>query len=113
MIRGLLQILLFQGLGEMLSKGLSLPIPGPVAGLVMLLAFLLWRGKLDPDLDQVASAFSAHLGLLFIPAAVGVVMFVPELASHGWVLALILVASVALAVGVTSWVLKRFGSHSS
>jgi putative effector of murein hydrolase LrgA (UPF0299 family) len=112
MIRGLVQILLFQGLGEIVSKGLSLPVPGPVVGLVLLLAFLLWRGRLDPDLDQVASAFSTHLGLLFIPAAVGVVMFVPELASHGAVLALILVVSVALAVGVTSWVLKRFGSNS-
>lgn len=111
MIRGLSQILIFQGLGEILAKGLALPVPGPVVGLVLLLGFLLWRGKVDPDLDQVALAFSSHLGLLFIPAAVGVVMFVPELANHGLTLLLILAASVAAAVAVTSWILKRFGDR--
>lgn len=106
MIRGLVQILIFQGLGEIISKLLGLPVPGPVIGLILLLIFLLARGRVDPDLDTVASAFSQHLGLLFIPAAVGVVMFAPQLASHGLVIALILIVSVSLAVAVTSLLLK-------
>jgi holin-like protein len=109
MIRGLVQILIFQGLGEIFSKFFGLPIPGPVIGLVLLLAFLIIRGKIDSDLDTVASAFAQHLGLLFIPAAVGVVMFVPVLANHGLKIALILITSVAMTVAVTSLVLKHFG----
>lgn len=108
MIRGLVVILIFQGLGEIISKVLGLPIPGPVIGLVLLLATLLIRGKIDPDLDLVASAFAQHLGLLFIPAAVGVVMFVPKLADHGLAIAAILIISVGLAVAVTSLCLKWF-----
>lgn len=99
-------ILIFQGLGEIISKVLGLPIPGPVIGLVLLLATLLIRGKIDSDLDMVASAFAQHLGLLFIPAAVGVVMFVPKLADHGLAIAVVLIASVGLAVAVTSLCLK-------
>jgi len=110
MIRGLVVILIFQGLGEIISKVLGLPIPGPVIGLVLLLATLLIRGKIDPDLDIVASAFAQHLGLLFIPAAVGVVMFVPKLA------AVVLIVSVGLAVAVTSlclkWLSKTFDKGS-
>jgi holin-like protein len=110
MIRGLVFILLFQGLGEIISKVLGLPIPGPVIGLVLLLATLLVRGKIDPDVDMVASAFAQHLGLLFIPAAVGVVMFVPKLAEHGLVIAVILVVSVGLAVATTALALKWLGT---
>jgi holin-like protein len=106
MIRGLVQILIFQGLGEIISKLLGLPVPGPVIGLILLLVFLLLRGRIDPDLDLVASGFAQHLGVLFIPAAVGVVMFAPQLASHGLVIALILIISVSLAVAVTSLLLK-------
>jgi putative effector of murein hydrolase LrgA (UPF0299 family) len=106
MIRGLVQILLFQGLGEIISKLLGLPIPGPVIGLVLLLATLLMRRRIDADLDLVATAFTQHLGLLFIPAAVGVVMFVPQLADHGLTIAIILLISVATSVAVSALVLK-------
>ncbi len=106
MIRGLVQILLFQGLGEIISKVLGLPVPGPVIGLILLLIFLLVRGRIDPDLDLVASGFAQHLGVLFIPAAVGVVMFAPQLASYGFTIGMILIASVTLAVAVTSLLLK-------
>lgn len=106
MIRGLVQILLFQGLGEIIAKLLGLPVPGPVIGLILLLVFLLLRGRIDPDLDLVASGFAQHLGLLFIPAAVGVVMFAPQLASHGLAIAAILIISVGLAVAITASLLK-------
>ncbi len=106
MIRGLVQILLFQGLGEIISKLLGLPIPGPVIGLVLLLTTLLMRRRIDADLDLVATAFTQHLGLLFIPAAVGVVMFVPQLANHGLTIAIILLISVAASVAVTALILK-------
>ncbi len=106
MIRGLVQILLFQGLGEIISKLLRLPIPGPVIGLVLLLTTLLMRRRIDADLDLVATAFTQHLGLLFIPAAVGVVMFVPQLADHGLTIAIILLISVATSVAVSALVLK-------
>ncbi|MEY3981201.1 MAG: Antiholin-like protein LrgA [Pseudomonadota bacterium] len=106
MIRGFILILLFQGLGEIISKVLDLPIPGPVIGLVILLATLLIRKTIDPDLDLVATAFAQHLGLLFIPAAVGVVMFAPRFKDHGLAIAAILTVSVVVSVAVTALVLR-------
>ena len=110
MIKGLVQLLLFQGLGEVISKLLGLPIPGPVVGLMLLLVTLLIRNKLDPDLDMVATGFTQNLGLLFIPAAVGVVMFIPQLAEYVLVIALILIVSVGLSVAASSITLKFFTS---
>jgi putative effector of murein hydrolase LrgA (UPF0299 family) len=111
MIKGLVQLLLFQGLGEVISKLLGLPIPGPVVGLILLLATLLIRNKLDPDLDMVASGFSQNLGLLFIPAAVGVVMFIPQLAEYGLTIAAILIISVGLSVAASAITFKLFPSN--
>lgn len=107
MIRGMVQLLLFQGLGEIVSQGLRLPVPGPVVGLVALLAYLVVRKRIDEDLETVALTFARHLGLLFVPAAVGVVVFFPQLAAHGLALGVALVVSVALSIAVTALVAQR------
>ena len=106
MIGGLLRLLVFQGLGELLARFAVPIVPGPVLGLVALLAWLRLRGRVDPDLDAVAGAFSRHLGLLFVPAAVGVVMFVPQLRGQLPGLVLALAASVIATIAVSAWLLK-------
>jgi putative effector of murein hydrolase LrgA (UPF0299 family) len=78
-----------------------------VIGLVLLLVSLLWRQKTDPDLQMVASGLTAHLGLLFVPAAVGVVSFLPMLKGHMVAILSVLVVSVILAMASTALVLKR------
>ena len=110
MIHGLLQLLIFQALGEVLSAFLIPFIPGPVAGLVLLLAFLGWRRRVPQAMDQVGSTILQHLGLLFVPASVGVVMFWPLLREHVWAVSAALVLSVVATVFVTAWVLKRLAA---
>jgi holin-like protein len=56
--------------------------------------------------DVVATAFSQNLGLLFIPAAVGVVMFWPHIRAHALAVSVALVASVVATVAVTAVVLR-------
>ena len=106
MISGLVQILLFQGLGELITHFLLPLIPGPVIGLVLLLGFLALRRGVNLSLDEVASTFSQHFGLLFVPAAVGVVMFWPHLKTHAVAIAVALVVSVVLTIAVTALLLK-------
>ncbi len=108
MIPGLLILLLFQGLGELMSQGLDLPLPGPVVGLLLLLAALaLRRGQLPEPLAPVAAGLTAHLGLLFIPASVGVISFLPELKAIALPLFITLLGSVALTIAATAWVAHR------
>ncbi len=105
MIAGLVQILLFQGLGELVAKFLLPLIPGPVIGLVLLLAWLRIKGAVPESIDFVATAFAQNLGLLFIPAAVGVVMFWPQLRNHVWAIGAALLVSVVATMAVTALVL--------
>ncbi|MDP3622281.1 MAG: CidA/LrgA family protein [Polynucleobacter sp.] len=106
MIAGLVQILLFQGLGELISKFVLTGLPGPVIGLVLLLAWLMLRGNLNPSLALVADGFSQYLGLLFVPAAVGVVLFLPQLKEHAGALIAALVISVVLTIASSAIILK-------
>jgi len=106
MIEGLVQLFLWQGLGELLSKFLLPSIPGPVLGLMLLLGFLFIKGEANPSLAMVADTFRQHLGLLFVPASVGVVLFLPELKHHALAVSTALIISVILTIGVTAVVLK-------
>src|SRR5258706_881009 len=112
MISGLVQILVFQGLGELITHFLLPLIPGPVVGLILLLAFLALRRSVNASLDEVASTFSQHFGLLFVPAAVGVVMFWPHLKAHAAPVAVALVPSVGLTIGLTPLVLRAMSRGS-
>jgi len=113
MISGLVQILLFQGLGELVAHFFLPLIPGPVVGLVLLIGFLALRKGVNASLDGVANTFSQHFGLLFVPAAVGVVMFWPHLKSHAVAIGAALLVSVVLTVAVTALVLKGLSRGSS
>jgi holin-like protein len=112
-IAGFVQILLFQGLGELAAHFLLPLIPGPVIGLVLLLAWLIFRKSVPPTIDLVASALTQHLGLLFVPAAVGVVVFWPHLRANALAIATALIVSVVLTIAVSALVLKAFGKGGS
>jgi holin-like protein len=106
MISGLVQILLFQSFGELISKLILSSLPGPVIGLVLLLVWLVFKKNIDQSLASVSDGFSHYLGLLFVPAAVGVVLFLPQLKSNAVPIIGALVGSVVLTIGCSALVLK-------
>jgi holin-like protein len=108
MIDGLVQIFIWQGIGELVSKFLFPSMPGPVIGLILLVTFLSIKGEVNPSLGMVADAFRQHLALLFVPASVGVILFLPELKTHALAVGTALTVSVVLAIAVTALVLKLF-----
>lgn len=108
MIDGLVQIFIWQGIGELVSKFILPQIPGPVIGLILLVAFLAMKGEVNPSLGEVADTFRQHLALLFVPASVGVILFLPELKEHAFAIGTALTVSVILAIAVTGLVLKLF-----
>lgn len=98
MIPALTLILCFQLAGEIASRGLHLPLPGPVVGLVMLVTACLLRPLLADKIRSVAQGLLGQLSLFFVPAGVGVIVHLPTLAQHGLGLALALAISTILAI---------------
>jgi putative effector of murein hydrolase LrgA (UPF0299 family) len=105
-IEGLVRILLFQGIGEVIAHFLLPLVPGPVIGLILLLAFLVWRGRVHEGVELVTSAFMRYLGLLFVPAAVGVVLFWPYLQRQAMAIAVALLVSVIATIAVSALIAK-------
>lgn len=79
-----------------LSDWLDLPIPGAVIGLGLLLVVLACVPQLEQLLAPTADPLLRHMGLLIIPAAVGLMALGPLLLREGAALALILVVSTVL-----------------
>jgi holin-like protein len=111
MIASLSLILLCQLAGEVIARGLSLPMPGPVVGLLFLLLLLLARdrfgvlarGPLQQDgVENASRGLLAHLSLLFVPAGVGVMQRLDVVADHGIAIAAVLAISVVLTLLVTA-----------
>lgn len=111
MLKSLTILLAFQALGELLSFSLFPSIPGPVLGLIALLAFFFIKGGVPADIQSTANVFTANLGLLFVPAAVGVVVFWPVLAEFGVVILITLFVSVVVTLVGTAWLLDRLAAR--
>jgi holin-like protein len=78
-----------------------------VIGLVLLIVWLVLRKGVHPELASVADSFSQYFGLLFVPAAVGVVLFLPQLKANAVAIVSALVVSVIITIA-TSAVIVRF-----
>ena len=92
----------------MLARAFGLPVPGPVIGMVLLFAALLARRREPPEpLARTADALLSNLGLLFVPAGVGVVLHLPMLARDAAPLSLAIIAGTCATVGVTGLIAQR------
>ncbi|MFC7052223.1 CidA/LrgA family protein [Hansschlegelia quercus] len=110
MLKGLFILLLFQLVGEAISRGLGLPVPGPVIGVMLLFAALMLSARFKPmrkpdegplPVEQAADGLLSHLGLLFVPAGVGVAQSYYALQGHLLGVAVALIGSTAITLVAT------------
>ncbi len=99
-------VLACQLAGEALARVTGLPVPGPIIGLVLLFAGLTMRGRPAPRLEESADGLLSHLALLFVPAGVGVVQYLPSLASEWLAVSASVVGGAVLAIAVTGLVMR-------
>jgi holin-like protein len=110
MIASLSLILICQLIGEIIVRGLRLPMPGPVIGLVLLLILLLLRDRFNlftrgplagGGVESASRGLLANLSLMFVPAGVGVVQKLDLLAAHGIAIITVLAISVVVTLLAT------------
>ncbi len=106
MIPALTTILVFQLIGETLARGLGLPIPGPVIGMGLLFALLVWRGKVSDELRDTSLNLLRHLSLLFIPAGTGIMLHFHRLSDEWLPVTISLILSTLLTLVFTAGVLR-------
>ena len=112
MLPALTLLLVLQLAGEAVVQWFSLPVPGPVLGLLLLFALLLVRRRIDDGLRQTANTLLQHLSLFFVPAGVGVMVHLARVADEWLALGVALVASTLLSMAATALTLQFFLRHS-
>ena len=106
MIHTFATLLVFQTLGEAFSHGLSLPIPGPVIGMVLLLCYLLLRKDAAQHMAPTANGLLRHMSILYVPAGVGVMVYGHRIAAEWLPIAVALIVSTISALVVTALVIR-------
>lgn len=109
MIAGFALLLGLQLVGEIVSRGLGLPVPGPVLGMaLMVVGLAIWSAMRGPDptepkapLGRVADGLLGSLAILFVPAGVGVVQYLDLLTAQGPAIVATLIGSTVVAMLAT------------
>ncbi len=115
MLKSIFFIFLFQLFGEVFQKLFQLTIPGPVIGLVLLIAFLLlidrfknnWLTEsVENDLIHTAESILSYLPLLFVPIGVGVVLHISLLEKELFEVLLLLFVGTLGTIGFSAWLMQ-------
>ncbi|HEY0274893.1 MAG TPA: CidA/LrgA family protein, partial [Paenirhodobacter sp.] len=87
-------------IGEVVSRALHLPLPGPVLGLVGMVVALNTIPRLAAIVTPVGQGLLRHLSLLFVPVGVGIVANVGTIADQWLAISVSVVVSTLLAIVV-------------
>ena len=101
--------------GEVLQQTLHLPLPGPLTGMFLLTVVLVARGTagaaaeraVSPSLLMAANGLIANMGLLFVPAGVGIIAELGVLRREWLAILAGLLVSTLLGLAVTGLVMHH------
>jgi len=109
MLEQIARVLCWLCVGEIAARLGLLPFPAPVTGLILLYAELAVRGRLPEDLGVLADRLLQFLGMLFVPAGVGVIAYLDVLKAEALPILAAVIGGTAITLFVTMVVVNRLG----
>lgn len=113
MIGTIALLLVCQLAGEVIHRLTGLPLPGSVIGMVLLLAWLAFVPRERLTLTQVTGWLTAHLSIMFVPAAVGLMEEGAILSRYGLGIVVAVVVSTLLTLAVTALVFRAVAGREA
>ena len=108
MLEAIARVFVCLAAGEILTRLGGLPVPAPVIGLVLLYADLLYRKRLPDDLGALADRVLSMLGMLFVPAGVGVVAYADVLHAEFVPILAAIIGGTFVTLLTTAWAMEVF-----
>ncbi len=106
-------LIALQLVGEVIVTFTGLPVPGAVIGLVLLYVILSVRGGATEEMTRTTGFLLDNLALLFVPAGVGVIAYLPLIASRWEVIVAALLVSVTVTIALTALTVSRLARRSA
>lgn len=110
MLEQIARVMFWLCVGEIAARLGLLPLPASVTGLILLYAELTVRGKLPEDLGVLADRLLRFLGMLFVPAGVGVIAYLDVLRAEALPILVAVIGGTAITLFVTMVVANWLGS---
>jgi putative effector of murein hydrolase LrgA (UPF0299 family) len=107
MIEALSILLSCQLIGDIVAQMMSPSVPGPVIGMMLLFAALVWRGGVPEELGHTANGLLRNFSLLFVPAGVGVMANLELLRAEWLPIMVSIIGSTLIAMTVTALLMNR------
>jgi len=109
MLEQIARVMFWLCVGEIAARSGLLRLPAPVTGLILLYAELAVRGKLPDDLGVLADRLLQFLGMLFVPAGVGVIAYLDVLKAEALPILAAVIGGTAITLFVTMVVANWVG----
>jgi len=113
MLEQIARVLFWLCVGEIASRSGLLPLPAPVTGLMLLYAELAVRGRIPDDLGILADRILQFLGMLFVPAGVGVIAYLDLLKVEFVPILAAVIGGTAITIFATALVANRFAAAAA
>lgn len=107
MLKGLTTLVLLQLLGSVLNWAFLPLLPGPIIGMLLLLAWLMLQGGVGDAVGAAAGNLLQYLPLLLVVPAVGIITSGRILLDEWVAIASALVLSLLITVPLCGWLMER------
>jgi holin-like protein len=122
-VNGLMGLFILMALalaGGFAQRGFQLTLPGPVIGLALMAAafvmvarhHLRLHRRLTLHLVPVSRLLVSHMGLLFVPAGVGIITEGDALRREWLPILAGLAGSTLIGLAATGWIMQRFSARN-
>lgn len=102
-----------QLVGETVVALTGAPLPGPVAGMLLLLALLAIKGGVPDELGSIAGGLLQNLSLLFVPAGTGIIVHLSLLGGDVLPVSVALIVSTLATIAITGLLMQRLSKRTS
>jgi holin-like protein len=106
MLNAILLLLSCQLAGEVISQYFSIPVPGPVVGMALLLAVFHFVPAVGDMVRETSNTILRNLSLLFVPAGVGVMLHVSTVFDEWLAILVSLVLGTVITLTATALTIK-------
>lgn len=98
-------------LGTWLSNWASLPLPGALTGLFLLLIVLFVFPRIESSVAFAATPLLIHMSVLFVPAVLGVSLYWQQIQQNALALGIAIILSTWISLGVAAKVASKIFSY--
>lgn len=107
----LMYILIFSMIGEALSTGLNLPVPGSIIGMILLFLALKYKWLRLRQIYEAGQFMIENMTILFLPAGVGIMSHWSVISRYWWQISVITGLAIVVNIAVIGWVTQFVKHH--